>query len=343
LILLSVLSVIHLKVRHHQANESQCRTCQKVVYELKFDKLADCGDKACRSTCHKIVRAWNAPNSSWADFQNDLLGKCDVCFRNGFCSLTECDSFKANELSVVNHAVENGLFRGKVDQESGTVYSVKDNSKGGLSPSAVKEMEKNVKKSLRHSIAAQNAQQAAKEIGSVVTTAAVSTHPSSSSQAHKVLKRDVVYNDFILQANTISEATDQEINELNALLTDYAKMKDFKTVSPVESKVNNQKERFELRKKAMAILDEVKNSIYKNYKLVVMTLNHVEKSIKKANDFKQRVLKNGKELTAAQKNELATLETEVRTLESFRTTLIQLREKFHSKKVTLKSFSFRIN
>jgi len=216
----------------HDNGISNCRVCQRVVYQLKFDKIADCGDKACKNTCHKIIQQWNSPNSIFTDFQNDVLGKCDICFRAGYCSLTECDEIKAQELRVVNEMVENGLYRGKIDKENGKKYVVAD-SKKHLSPTSIDQMEKNVKKSLDNSIRAQNAEIAAKQVGSIVNNYVAQ---AANKQNDRINKRNVIYKNFILQSNIIAESTDKEINELKSLLEDYAKMKDFKTVSPVANK-----------------------------------------------------------------------------------------------------------
>ena len=51
LILLSIVNILTFKELSHQDNQvSKCRVCQKVVYQLKFDKMADCGKKACKNT-----------------------------------------------------------------------------------------------------------------------------------------------------------------------------------------------------------------------------------------------------------------------------------------------------
>ena len=51
LILFSIVNILSIKEFSHQDNQdSNCRICQKVVYQLKFDKMADCGKKACKNT-----------------------------------------------------------------------------------------------------------------------------------------------------------------------------------------------------------------------------------------------------------------------------------------------------
>ena len=57
-LLLIVLSLISMSVaKHHFSQEEQtnhCAVCQKVVYQLKFDKIADCGSKPCKNTVNPI-------------------------------------------------------------------------------------------------------------------------------------------------------------------------------------------------------------------------------------------------------------------------------------------------
>jgi hypothetical protein len=174
--------------------------------------MADCGTKPCKNTCHKIVNHWNAPNSIFADFQNDVLGKCDICFRAGYCSLTECDSIKAEEIRIVNELVENGLYRGKVNKENGkkavtSVFKI-------VSPGSVPKLATLVKRSLRESIRAKNAELAAKQIGSVVNDV---VNQAASKQNDRIVKRNVVYKNFVLQANIICVANDKFIFEIKVL------------------------------------------------------------------------------------------------------------------------------
>jgi len=305
---------------------------------LKFDRLADCGNNACKNTCHKIIQSWNNPNSLYADFQNDVLGKCDICFRAGFCSLTECDTDKANELKLVNAIVETSLFRGKIDKDTGKTFVMA--AKHQMTPGSVKTIEKNVKKSLKNSIAAQNANMAAQQVGSVVNNYA---NLAANKQNDKVIKRNVVYQNFILQANIIAKATDKEIIELKALLEEYGKMKDFKTVSPVKNSKKNDNERTTMKKKMKNVLLKVRQSVYKNLKLVELTLKEVDKAHKTAVTYKQNILKkNTKSISKTAKKQLDTLETEVTTLANFKTTLEGLKNNFNTKLQILKSFAFKL-
>ena len=58
---------------------------------------------------------WGQPNSLFLSFQKDLLGKCDVCFRAGFCSITECDAQNAMEKTVIDNIVNSSQLHGLID------------------------------------------------------------------------------------------------------------------------------------------------------------------------------------------------------------------------------------
>jgi len=95
--------------------DNPCLTCQMVAYKLKFQKQADCPNSYCRTTCHKIWSLWNRPLSPFAAFQKDNLGKCDVCFRAGFCSITECSAQNNMEKYIISKVVDNAKLTGFVD------------------------------------------------------------------------------------------------------------------------------------------------------------------------------------------------------------------------------------
>lgn len=185
----------------------------------------------------------------------------------------------------------------------------------------------------------ENAELAAKQIGNIVNTYV----NQANNQEEKVVKRNVVYKNFILQSNTISEATDNEIEDLKGLLEEYAKMKDFKTVSPVENKRKNKGERGSMKIKMKNLLKNVKVSIKNNSKLVEKTLKNVDGSHKKAVDIKQDILKNNQQnLRTHEKKLLDTLETEVNSLENFKKTLEEIKLDFKNKLDTIKSFAFKL-
>ena len=50
LLIVSIVNILAFKDLSQQDNQDKCNVCQKVVYQLKFDKMADCGNKACKHT-----------------------------------------------------------------------------------------------------------------------------------------------------------------------------------------------------------------------------------------------------------------------------------------------------
>jgi len=183
-----------------------------------------------------------------------------------------------------------------------------------------------VKKSLKNSIIAQNAKLVAQQVGNVVNTY---VNQASNKQNDKVLKRDVVYQNFISQANVISEATDKEISELQNLFNEYLNTKDF--------------ERSAAKRKVISVLKNVKNELYKNLKLVSYTLRDVDRNHNKAAKYKQTILgKNQKTLGNKQKKHFDNLETEINALAKFKKALLDIENNFKLKSEQLRSLYSKI-
>ena len=60
---------------------------------------------------------WNRPDGLFNNFKNDSIGKCEVCFRAGFCSMNECSVQKKFEISVINSTVDKAKLNGLVDDK----------------------------------------------------------------------------------------------------------------------------------------------------------------------------------------------------------------------------------
>ena len=89
---------------------------------------------------------WNAPASVFANFKNDSLGKCEVCFRAGFCTMSECSVQKKFEISVINSTVDKAKLNGIVDDKplKEMLKKLMNNKKVDF-----KKMTKKVKKNLK--------------------------------------------------------------------------------------------------------------------------------------------------------------------------------------------------
>jgi len=58
---------------------------------------------------------WNRPLSPLQAFNKNSIGKCDVCFRAGFCSVSECSAQKTMEKNVISRIVNRAKLTGFVD------------------------------------------------------------------------------------------------------------------------------------------------------------------------------------------------------------------------------------
>lgn len=94
---------------------------------------------------------WNAPGNVFSNFRNDSLGKCEVCFRAGFCTMNECQVQKKFEIAVINSTVEKAQLNGFVDDKpmKNMLKKIIKNQKVDFAKVA-KKVKKNLKKAKAH-------------------------------------------------------------------------------------------------------------------------------------------------------------------------------------------------
>lgn len=63
--------------------------------------------------CQKIKADWGKEIGVYESFRRDLEGKCEICFRAGFCNIAQCDSQKQNERAIIRQIVESYNFTPK--------------------------------------------------------------------------------------------------------------------------------------------------------------------------------------------------------------------------------------
>jgi len=105
-VLFMILCAYSTKVKSVCDKESACSVCQKTVYNLKFNYKPSCTVSHCNNVCYKVIRTWSQPGSVFGAFLNDSVGKCDVCFRAGYCSMSQCTAQKRREQQVIEKAVD---------------------------------------------------------------------------------------------------------------------------------------------------------------------------------------------------------------------------------------------
>lgn len=100
-------AILSNRVKVESTNcENPCVTCQRTVYQLKFQQIADCGGALCKNTCFKIKASWNNdPEKQWVPFVQDIYGKCEICFRTGYCDIQECKAQQEEEFQYIDEVV----------------------------------------------------------------------------------------------------------------------------------------------------------------------------------------------------------------------------------------------
>jgi len=285
MIVISLISVVIT-----QQVETDCGVCQRTVYQLKFDMFGDCGHGTCKNTCHKVVNAWHAPNNIFADFEKDVLGKCDICFRAGFCNLVECDVEKSNELRIVEHTVEMSEFTGKLDEATGRQYIINENDDySHLFPeNSIQKIKENLRKTIEDSIETDNGELTANEINDLVENYIAGNETKTDKK--KFEKKNVVFHNFVVTAKIVSDYIDKAIDGLKVVLADFEKMDKFKTVSPVENIKKKKAAQKKIKGKVKGVIHNVKHAIKRNSDVVSHTIDEINKTVKTADKFEKKML-----------------------------------------------------
>jgi len=66
----------------------------------------------CIGTCTKLNDEWRRDDSIFKPFKEDIFGKCDICFRAGFCSIAECKMQQEKEAEIINKIVDTATITG---------------------------------------------------------------------------------------------------------------------------------------------------------------------------------------------------------------------------------------
>jgi len=269
------------------------------------------------------------------DFLKDILGKCDICFRAGFCTLTECQIQKSNELRLITHIVETSEFIGKIDNETGKGYIVNDDETNHSLHDMIKH---NLRHRIDDSIKSEDAHIVAMEVGDIIHSA---ISPDNNNQLNE---KKIMLDNFKLNANVVSEYIDKAVDALKTVLEDVGKMKDYKTVSPVENKKKNDKSNKKLNMKMQQIIGNVEQTIKKNLAVISKTGGQIKKRMKNVDNIKQKALsKHHNEIPEKKKKHFDQLNYEKEILGDFLNGLGQIFNHITEKKQTVKGFKYRLN
>lgn len=157
--------------------DNPCVSCQRAVYQLKFHKIADCGESHCKNTCYKVRDLWNnSPDGIFKPFEKDIFGKCEICFRAGFCSIEECKAQQDVENDIIAEVVNKSTLTAKKNDFIGSnQFSAFRSDPLFYSPERLIEMDKEIefakdkiKQNLEASFVNNSAKSAIEEVKNVM-------------------------------------------------------------------------------------------------------------------------------------------------------------------------------
>jgi len=286
--------------------ENPCLACQKAAYKLKFQKKADCDNSHCKTTCGKVWELWGQPQSPFEAFRKDSLGKCDVCFRAGFCTITECEAQKKMEKTVIDQIVNGAKLSGFVDNSvmkklvkkvmkgqpvkfAKYAKKIKKQIKKTSNPKAFKKNFKNIAETLKLLAGASSAKDlkfALKRVESAVSKAKASETVKSSI-------RKLADNFKGLIESKKGKKSSKKIRKTAKKVKNYIKS-ELKKIAPYANKIRNSKAQIK------SAIEAIKNQ------------SNIKKKDQKKLDKLQKVLANLKKVleipTSTEKDIQNTLE-----------------------------------
>lgn len=256
--------------------DNPCTVCQRAVYQLKFQQKADCGGSRCKNTCHKVRDMWfTAPDKVFQAFEKDMFGKCEICFRAGFCSITECKGQEELELQLINEVVNRSHFTSKKTEvlpPQGLANFHKDLHL--YDPSALHEMDRDlddakakISKTIEDSVSG-NAEKAIKEVKDLMEKLFNGDATFSGEAVKSIEKKDEPKNK--------KETLEDYVKASKQLVQNVKKLVDL----AAEAKEKDQKDKS--NELIESTLKELKSKIAENKK--ISKLSEQDKEIKKAVD-----------------------------------------------------------
>jgi len=133
-----------------QKCDDACKVCQRVVYQIKFHGVADCEvNGVCKNTCYKIKEVWNTPWNPFDPFTKDMFGKCEICFRAGHCTISQCKDQERNEIEIINHVINSSSLTARIN---GDLLVGFPDQVDPRAVESVKKLNSNVEKTLNRGI-----------------------------------------------------------------------------------------------------------------------------------------------------------------------------------------------
>jgi len=240
--------------------EDSCSACQETVYRLKFQGSADCKNPSnCRDTCYKIKESWNSPLNMFEFFKNDIFGKCEICFRAGYCSISQCENQKLNELQVINSVINSNKLSANVDNLSIDIDQLEIKNQKSLQnfKNQNEKIISLIKKSLTKSLENKSTKKFLENMKELYHSYFDSPFdmPKDTKEIFEKLKSETkvnlneIDNEDVIKGYTVLSNLEDRITELEGIANEYINDKNSKKLNPKIKKevlelVNNFKRDF---------------------------------------------------------------------------------------------------
>lgn len=267
----------------HSKCDNPCVACQRAVYQLKFQQIADCGNSHCKNTCYKIKEQWfNSPDQVFKPFEKDVFGKCEICFRAGYCSIAECHAQQEKEMEFINSVVNKAtLTASKKDLVGEMSFESFKSDPMFYDPERLHELDneideakEKINKNLDASVAKKDAKTAIKEVQKVMDKLFQKDATFSGKSVSQLKKESK-------PENTVEEK--EKVQEFVEATDKY--VKHVKKVADLKKEAGSAKESD--KKKVTELVEKTKRDLEEKIKSNKKILKNVKKS--KAKIIKEAV------------------------------------------------------
>lgn len=226
--------------------------------------------------------AWGNPINPFEPFLKDVFGKCEICFRAGHCTISQCKDQERNELEIVNRIINSSHLTAKVDEE--LVVSFPDAPDAKALPKVIKtnqKVEHILNKDLKAAVAMGTTQNVVPKLQNLVSNYFSAPQRPIQGSAYQIL------NEGKTQPKSAAELTYWNDNKGNQQVNSTQK---------VVKKLNNHLQEIQKLQQQAAKGKEGKKQNNAVRQVVKKEKKHLDRLVTKVNRLNKRLQKKEKAL-----------------------------------------------
>jgi hypothetical protein len=230
---------------------------------------------------------WNIQMNPFEPFIKDIVGKCEICFRSGFCSIAECKEQEKKENEVINSIVNSAHLTSKNSPGQNPQGSpVEDNQIVKNIETFNKKAEKLIGKSLTHDLHIGNLDMMKPVIQNLMENYANKQNVALSSSFSSIFSKSITLKTIpnvwdTTNAEKIKENSEKAINKIE------------NTIQNLKSLIPQNKQLSKEQKKTISTIKKsTKNTIDKNLKEITKKGNKLQNQQTKLEKLNQSPLAN---------------------------------------------------